>query len=97
MPSMDNSKFMKHKKTFVHYEFDYDIDRPECYNDLNMTQYERKITMKSLDIVQHPGDGEGQRKVYVWSGIVGGKGLDETVQCFKHSFENEALEGKHAT
>ena len=40
---------MFHKNTYVHYEIDYDIDRPECISNHNMVYYKRKITFKSLN------------------------------------------------
>ena len=77
---------MEHKGTFVHIEFDYDLDHPEIFDVLNMVYFKRKITMKSLNVVQHPADSMGSRKVFAWSGMVGGKAAEETIQCLDHTF-----------
>ena len=65
------SKMMEQPDTFVHYEFDYDVDRGKCINNLNMTHYKKKITMKCLNMIQHPGDEKGERNIYAWSGMIG--------------------------
>lgn len=87
----NKAKPMQHANTFVHYEFDYDVDRAECVNNLNMTYYKKKITMKSLNMVQHPADEKGERKIYAWSGMVGGKAVEETLQCLDHSFSKSSV------
>ena len=51
-----------------------------------MTYYEKKTTIKNLNITQHPGDENGKRKIYSWSGMVGNKAVEETLQCLVHSF-----------
>ena len=47
--------------------------------------------MKSLNIIQHPGDEKGERKIYSWSGMVGGKAVEETLQCLEHSFQKRCV------
>ena len=82
---------MEHKGTFVRYEFDYDLDHPEIYSILNMVYFKRKITMKSLNIVQQPPDSHGSRKVFAWSSMVGGKAVEETVQCLECCFKERGI------
>ena len=47
--------------------------------------------MKSLNVVQHPGDQHGSRKIYAWSGMRGGKATEETAHCLHHSFHKRSL------
>ena len=86
-----NRKAMEFKNTWMHLEIDYDIDRPECINNLNNTYFKRKITVKSLNMIQHPGDQHGERKIYIWSGMNGGKATEETTQCLLHSFQKRSI------
>ena len=82
---------MEHPNTVVHYEFDYDLDHPEIFHVLNMVYFKRKITMKSLNLVQHPPDAHGSRKVFAWSGMVGGKQTEETIQCLEYCFKSRSI------
>ena len=82
---------MEHKGTFQHVEFDFDLDHPEVYNVLNMVYFKRKITVKSLNVIQHPPDLYGSRKVFAWSGMVGGKQAEETIQCLEHTFRDRGI------
>ena len=82
---------MEHKGTYVHIEFDFDLDHPEIFDVLNMVYFKRKITMKSLNVIQHPADSMGSRKVFAWSGMVGGKSAEETIQCLEHCFRVRSI------
>ena len=82
---------MEHKDTWVRYEFDYDLDHPEIFHVLNMVYFKRKITMKSLNVVQQPADCFGDRKVFAWSGMIGGKAFEETIQCLEHCFKKRSI------
>ena len=82
---------MEHKGTFQHVEFDFDLDHPEIFHVLNMVYFKRKITVKSLNVIQHPPDPFGSRKVFAWSGMVGGKKAEETIQCLEHTFHERGI------
>ena len=64
------TSFMEHPNTFVHIEIDHDKDHPECVNRLNATYFKRKIRVKTLNVVMHPADPKGGRKIYSWSARV---------------------------
>ena len=81
----------KHQGTFAHYEVDFDVDHPECFNNLNMVYFKRKITVKSLNMIQHPPDELGTRKVFIWSAMHGGKQAEETIQCLEFCSNNRLL------
>ena len=82
---------MKYPGTHVHYEIDYDVDHPECVSNLNMAYFKSKIGMKSANIIQSPPDEFGSRKIYGWSGMVGGKAVEETTQCLEHCFKKRSI------
>ena len=82
---------IKYPGTQIHYEIDYDLDHPECITNLNMSYFKRKITIKSLNMIQYPADERGSRKVFAWSQLVGGKQTEETVQCLKTSFQTRSI------
>ena len=80
---------MQHKGTAWYVEVDYDVDRPEIINNLNPTYFKRKITVKSLNIIQHSGDHLGNRKIYAWSSMRGGKAAEKTAHCLLHAFQKD--------
>ena len=90
------TKPMAYLGTWIHLEFDYDLDYPECVNNLNMTYFKQKITQKSLNVIQHPPDEKGSRKVFVWSGMVGGKCSEETISCLEHCNQRRCIGAERA-
>ena len=82
---------MKYPDTYVHYEIDYDVDHPECVSNLNMAYFKSKIGMKTANVIQSPPDEFGSRKVYGWSGMHGGKAVEETTQCLEHCFKKRSI------
>ena len=77
--------------TVMHLEFDHVVDRPEIINNLIVTYFKRKTSMKIVNVLQHPGDEHCSRKVSVWSGMVGGKATKKTAQCLQHAFNNLSI------
>lgn len=82
---------MKYPDTYVHYEIDYDVDHPECISSLNMAYFKSQIGMKTANIIQSPSDEFGSRKVHGWSGLHGGKAVEEITQCLEHCFQKRSI------
>ena len=87
---------MTHPGTWNHVEFDYDNDWPECINSMNMTYFKQKITQKNLNVILHPGDENGYRKVFAWSGMVGGKASEETISCLEYLNKKRCIGAERA-
>lgn len=72
---------MHHARTSVHFLADYGLDRPELITSNNACYFKRKIGVKHLNVLCN-----SKPCVFVWSGLVGGKAYQETVECLDHLF-----------
>ena len=79
------------KDTWVHVQFDYDISYPEITTNENLSHFKSKMMVSALNIVQHPSDNIGGRRVFIWSQMNRGKGMKQNLSCLDYVFKNQAI------
>ena len=77
---------MQFQGTSVQIQADYGLDRPEIITPNNVCYFKRKITVKHLNIIYN-----GDKFVFAWSSMVGGKAVQETTECYEHLFTQKCV------